>query len=232
MNIKIMTGSALKLIAVTTMACDHTAAFLLRYVDAFTEPLFLYHNWEVSWYFLMRSVGRIAFPIFAFLIVEGFIHTRNRRRYGWSLFIWALISEIPWALIHHGFRFTSHNVMFTLFWGFLALCAIERWRDDRRKIGLILVAMLVVAFLFHADYNGSGFAFIVLLYTMRRHLVMQVLAGCCMLPMKWMPGLAFIPISMYNGRRGFIHGSFAKYLFYAFYPVHLFVLWLLQRLVI
>ena len=92
--------------------------------------------------------------------------------------------------------------------------------------------MLVVAFLFHADYNGSGFAFIVLLYTMRRHLVMQVLAGCCMLPMKWMPGLAFIPISMYNGRRGFIHGSFAKYLFYAFYPVHLFVLWLLQRLVI
>ena len=218
----------MKVIAITSMAIDHTAAFLTRYQDVFATPLFTYHDREVTWYLLMRCVGRLAFPIFAFLIVEGFIHTRNRRRYGWSLFVCALISEIPWALTHGGFHLMSHNVLFTLLWGFLGLCAIDRWRDDRCRLGILLLGMLAVAFLFRADYNGSGFAFIVLLYTLRRHLALQVLAGCCMLPMAWIAGLAFIPISMYNGQRGFIHGQVGKYLFYAFYPVHLFIIWLLS----
>lgn len=232
MNYKILTGSALKIIAMVAMTFDHTASHVLRYVDAFNEPLFMYHDYGVTYYFLMRCIGRLAFPIFAFLIVEGFVHTSNRRRYGWSLFICALISEVPWAMTHHGLHLMGHNVMFTLLWGFLGLCAIERWRDNQRRLGLTLVAMLAVAFLFRADYNGSGFALIVLLYALRRHLSLQVLAGCCMLSMKWVAGLAFIPISMYNGQRGFIRGTVGKYLFYAFYPVHLFVLWLIQRLVI
>ena len=73
-------------------------------------------------------------------------------------------------------------------------------------------------------------AFIVLLYALRRHTVLQAMAGCCMLPMKWRAGLAFIPISMYNGRRGFIRGQLAKYLFYAFYPAHLLIIYLLQTM--
>ena len=229
MNYRVLTGSALKLIAVTTMAIDHAAAFLLCEMDSFVEPFFIYHHHELSWYVIMRGIGRMAFPIFAFLIVEGFVHTRNRRRYGWSLFACALISEIPWALTHQGFHLMSHNVMFTLLWGYLALCAIERWREDYCQLGLTLIGMLAIAFLFHADYNGPGFAFIVMLYALRKHLLLQTLVGCCMLPMKWVAGLAFIPISMYNGHRGCIHGVMAKYLFYVFYPAHLFVLWLLHR---
>ena len=229
MNYKILTGSALKLIAVITMTIDHAAAFLLIYHAAFTEPLFVYHHKAVTWYFLMRLIGRMAFPIFAYLIVEGFIHSRNRRRYGWSMLVCAVISEVPWALVHHGLHLTSHNVMFTLLWGFLGLCAVERYRHDWRRAGLTLVGMLVAAILFGADYGGPGFAFIVLLYALRRHLALQTLAGCSMLPMKWVAGLAFIPISMYNGRRGFIHGQVAKYLFYAFYPAHLLALYLIQR---
>ena len=142
-----------------------------------------------------------------------------------GLLICALISEIPWALLHDGFHLLSHNVIFTLFWGFLGLCAIERYADDKRKAGIILVAMLCIAFVFRADYSGSGFAFIILYYALRRHRALQALMGCCILPMKWIAGLAFIPINMYNGQRGFIQGQVAKYLFYAFYPVHLFVIW-------
>ena len=95
---RVLTGSALKIIAILTMAIDHIASHLLRYQEAFTAPLITYHDHYISWYFLLRCVGRLAFPIFAFLIVEGFIHTRDRRRYGRNLLVCALISAIPWAL--------------------------------------------------------------------------------------------------------------------------------------
>ena len=205
---RVLTGSALKIIAILTMAIDHIASHLLRYQEAFTAPLITYHDHYISWYFLLRCVGRLAFPIFAFLIVEGFIHTRDRRRYGRNLLVCALISEIPWAL---------------------GLCVIERYRSDWRKVGSILVAMMVAAIFFRADYNASGFALIVMLYVLRRHLALQVLVGCTMLPMKWVAGLAFIPIAMYNGERGFIRGTWGKYLFYAFYPLHLLVIWMVKQ---
>ena len=168
MNYKILTGSGLKMIAIITMAIDHIALFILRYHEAFNEPLLVYHKNALTWYFLLRCVGRLAFPIFAFLIVEGFIHTHNRQRYGWNLFIFALISEIPWVLLYNGVRLMGHNVMFTLLLGFLGLCAIERWRNDSFKVGVVLLGMLAVAFLFHPDYGGPGYAFIILVYALRR----------------------------------------------------------------
>lgn len=227
MNTRLLSGSALKLIAVITMAVDHTASHLLRYDPAFTAPLFTFHGKYLTAYFLLRCVGRLAFPLFAFLIVEGFVHTRSRYRYGRNLLLFALVSEVPWMLLHGGPSLLGHNVMFTLFLGFLGLCAVERYRDRPPRQAAVLLGLLVFAFLFRADYNGSGFAFIILLYTLRRHRLLQALLGCCMLPMKWVAGLAFVPINMYNGRRGFIHGPVAKYFFYAFYPLHLLLIWLL-----
>lgn len=227
---RILTGSALKLIAITTMVIDHTASHLLRHHEAFTEPLLTYHNHALTWYVVLRCIGRLAFPLFAFLIVEGFIHTRSRRRYGRNLLICALISEVPWSLTHGGFHILGHNVIFTLLWGFLGLCAVEHYRHDWHKAGVTLVVMLIIAFIFRADYDGSGFAFIVMLYALRRHHALRALAGCTMLPMTWVAGLAFIPISMYNGRRGFIRGNIGKFIFYAFYPAHLFVIWIIKQL--
>ena len=228
MNHRILSGSALKLIAMVSMVVDHSALFLLKNQLVLSQSLFSWHGREITWYYLMRCFGRLAFPIFAFLIVEGFIHTHDRLKYGRNLLIFALISEIPWALLHNGFHMFGHNVIFTLLWGFLGLCAIDRFRDDWRRIGLILIAMLGVAFVFRADYGGPGFAFIILLYALRRHLALQALVGCCILPMKWVAGLAFIPIGMYNGERGFIRGQVGKYLFYIFYPAHLLLLYFLQ----
>ena len=223
---KILSGSWLKIIAMATMLVDHVAYFLLRGQAEWMEPLFAVGSRQVSCYFLMRCVGRLAFPLFAFLIVEGFRHTRSRRAYGRNLLLFALLSEMPWRLLHPA----GHNVMFTLLLGFLGMWAIERFRSSRRRQAAALLGLCVFAFVFRADYGVAGFAFILLLYVLRRHLLLQAIIGSCMLPMRWVPGLAFIPIALYNGRRGFIRGRWAKYLFYAFYPLHLLLLWLVQEL--
>lgn len=99
---RIISGSALKLIAVITMLIDHTASALLRDSDI---VLITFGDKPLTLYYSMRFVGRIAFPIFAFLLAEGFVYTRNRVKYGVSLAVLALISELPWNLVHTGTAF-------------------------------------------------------------------------------------------------------------------------------
>ena len=212
-----LSGSWLKVIAMVSMLIDHTAGQLLRYVEAFNEPLISLGHHHISWYFLMRSAGRLAFPLFAFLLVEGFVHTHSRKHYGRNLLMFALISEIPWNLTHGGHVYgLSQNVFFTLFIGFLGLCAIEHYREDRFRQAISLLGLFGLSILLLCDYGCAG-----------------AIVGAGMLSSRWIAGLAFIPISMYNGRRGFIQGPFAKYIFYAFYPLHLLALyfikvWLIQ----
>ena len=230
MENKILSGSWLKVLAMVSMAIDHTTYWLLRGNADFMEPLFMVGSKHISYYFLMRSIGRLAFPLFAFLIVEGFVHTRDRRKYGRNLFLFAVISEVPWALLHHGVHLSGHNVIFTLLAGFLGLCVIERYRVQPARLASILLGMVAVLIVLRPDYGGAGFAFIILLYTLRRHLLLQVIVGSFMLPAKWIAGLAFIPIALYNGQRGFIQGQYAKYLFYAFYPLHLLLIYVIQQM--
>lgn len=126
----VLSGSWLKIIAMALMLIDHVASQILRYYPAFTEPLITLGNHHITWYYLLRCVGRLAFPIFCFLLVEGFQHTHDRWKYGRNLFVFALISEIPYNLTHGGHIYGwSQNVFFTLFLGFLALCVVRRWED-------------------------------------------------------------------------------------------------------
>ena len=226
-----LSGSGLKVLAVVTMAIDHVAHWLLYGRVEWMEPLVQVSvgSRQLTAYFLLRCVGRLAFPLFAFLVVEGFLHTRSRRRYGRNLLVFAVLSEVPWALLHHGVHLTGHNVMFTLLLGFLGLCAIERYRGDAARLAAVLLGMFACAVCLHPDYGAAGFAFVLLLYTLRRHRLLQAIIGSCMLPMNLVAGLAFIPMAMYNGRRGFIRGPWAKYLFYAFYPLHLLVIYCLRQ---
>jgi len=226
---RVLSGSALKVLAMGLMLIDHLAAFYWRMAPQFMQPLFAIGHKPVSAYLLMRLVGRLAFPVFAFLLVEGFVHTSNRRRYGVSLFVFALISEVPWNLVHVGaWHYPSQNVLFTLLLGFLGLCAIADLRGRRRAVAL--VGLLVVSIFLRADYGCSGYGFILLLYVLRRQPVLQAVIGSCVLGSRWIAGLAFIPINMYNGQRGFIRGSLSKYIFYVFYPLHLFVIYLLRSM--
>lgn len=231
---RLLSGSWLKVIAMVSMAIDHLAAFLLRFDPDYTAVLFTVGSKQVSWYFLMRCIGRLAFPLFAFLLVEGFLHTSNRMKYGRNLLLFALLSEIPYDLVRRGSLFAAgQNVFFTLFLGFLALYAVDRWesgKDSAVRLAVILFSLIGIGMLFHTDYGSTGVSFILLLYVLRHHRVFQAAIGCCFLASRWIAGLAFIPINLYNGRRGFIQGPFGKYLFYVFYPLHLLVIYLLRRM--
>ena len=224
-----LSGSGLKVLAMGTMLIDHLAAFYWWYDPQFFQPLFSIGHRHITLYFILRMVGRLAFPIFCFLIVEGFLHTHDRRKYGRNLLLFAFISEMPWNLVHTGtWQYNGQNVMFTLCLGFLGLCAMEYFRNDIRRMGFTLIGLLAVAVLLRADYGCVGYGFILLLYSLRHNRLLQAVIGSCALSGQWIAGLAFVPINMYNGHRGFIQGPVAKYAFYLFYPVHLFLIYLLQ----
>ena len=215
----------LKTIAVFSMLLDHIASILLA--DDYTAVKIFGRSVEV--YTILRIIGRLAFPIYSFLLVEGFLHTHDRKRYGLRLFAFALISEIPWNLAHAGtYRSPGQNVFFTLFFAYLGLCCIEAYKDDLFRTTGILAALYAVTLLFRSDFGVVGFGFVLLLYFFRNRRLLQALCAGCFLPGTWAPGLAFIPISFYNGKRGYIRSRFLQYAFYAVYPLHLLVLFLIR----
>lgn len=122
-------------------------------------------------------------------------------------------------------------MLFTLFLGFLALCAVRRWEDGRLSalsLATVLFTLLATARLMHTDYEAVGVGFILSLYALRHSPALQAAVGIAILPVRWKAGLAFIPINLYNGRRGFIHGTVAKYAFYLYYPLHLLALYFIR----
>ena len=209
---KYISGSWLKAIAMLSMLIDHIA-----YYYGCDNP-YLYE--------LMRTVGRIAFPTFAFLLAEGFVHTRNRQQYLISLFAFALLSEIPWMLLNHD---GSHNVIFTLLAGILGLHVIENSRS--RWITAICITLIGLATIFSdTDYSWRGFGLVLIFYMFRGRPELQTLFG---IPLMYEYGImgvlvAFSVIWLYNGERGFIQGKAWKYAFYAFYPVHLMMIYFLR----
>lgn len=229
---RILSGSVLKLIAMITMLIDHTAAFLLRYYQPATEPLFSIKGASYSFYRVCRDVGRVAFPIFCFLLVEGFLHTRDRRKYAGNLLIFALISEIPWNFAQGGTLLYSQkqNVFFTLFLGFLGIYAIEYFWEKQIMQLACLTVLFAAAYYLKADYGWKGYIFILIMYGFRHYGAAQAVIGSCWLHYEWKACFAFLSINMYNGERGFIKGKAAKYFFYLFYPLHITILVILRKI--
>ena len=223
---RVLSGSALKCLAMISMIIDHTALNLLARSSI---TVFRFGIHVLTLHKLMRDFGRLAFPLFAFLLTQGFRHTRSKKRYGFNLLSFAILSEIPWNLEHTGTLFyPKQNVFFTLFLGFAGLCALEYFKSDTKKQILSLFALYLVALNLHSDYGIIGFGFIIMLHVMRQQPVVQALLGCCFLNSTWIGGLAFIPINMYNEKRGFIRSPILKYAFYSVYPVHLLILYYLK----
>ena len=227
-----MSGSVLKLIACLAMLIDHMAAFLPGDFMDMKDTLFMIGDKAISLRMIMHYIGRTAFPLFAFLITEGFIHTHDRKKYAINLLIFALISEIPWNLVHTGHLFYGRqNVFFTLLLGYLGLCAIDYYKDDYKKTIIALACLLGISLVLRADYTCFGFGFIILLHILRDRRLMAII-GCCVLPSRWIGGLAFIPILMYNGQRGFAKRKWTKYAVYIFYPLPLLVLYLIRTYIL
>ena len=98
-----------------------------------------------------------------------------------------------------------------------------------RRLSLAaLLLLLLVVLGFNADYGVKGFGLILLLYLLREQKILQAVLGTCFLTSTWVGGLAFIPINLYNGERGFIRGRILKYAFYVAYPLHILVIWLIR----
>lgn len=216
-----ISGSTVKLIAVLSMLVDHLAASgVVR---------LLYDSDEL--YRLCRAVGRMAFPIFCFLLVEGHIHTKNQKRYLGRLFLFAILSEIPFDLAFYRrlCYLSGQNVYFTLFLGMLTLCGVE-WigkSGNRQWIWVPMAAGMVTATLLHTDYGGFGVALILIFYWFREIPWQRNLISGCACIGSPAALAALVPIQLYNGRRGVSW----KYLFYLFYPLHLLFLCLIRELI-
>lgn len=229
---KILSGSTLKTIAIVSMFIDHAALVLLYWGILYhnqpiTEGTKLYTIYLI--YEVMRKIGRIAFPIFCFLLIEGFIHTSNRKKYALRLLIFAVISEIPFNLAaqNQWLDSSSCNVFVTLLLGLLTIWAMDHFREKYyMQIPIALLGCLI-AYLVNSDYDYRGIILIVLLYIFRYNRSMQAISGSIALYWEWQAIFAFIPICMYNGKRG----RNIKYFFYVFYPAHLLLLYLIGQII-
>lgn len=239
-----ISGSTLKMIAMIAMLIDHTGAVVLGRLlmvsgiagldttDMAATMLWVKDNAALyAVYMLLRYIGRIAFPIFCFLLVQGFAHTSNKKKYALRLGLFALISEIPFdlALSSVVLEFQYQNVFFTLFIGLVTMMvyeAVEKkedWSDIFKVIcGIVTVlAGMGVAKFLRTDYDAIGVFCIMMLYIFRQKKSTQIIVGCVSFLWEVTAPLAFIPIAFYNGKRGWK----MKYFFYVFYPLHLLILY-------
>lgn len=201
-----LSGSALKIIALVSMTVDHIAYYLMVH--------------GTLQYDLMRTVGRMAFPIFAFLLVEGYVHTRSVRKYALKLFVFALVSDIPWWLLNHD---NTHNVFFTLLLGLVAMEGMKKI-DNKPLLWCVLMTVVCgVATWLHVDYEYSGILLICAFYIFRANDLTKSLLATLFMYQYGVIGLwlGLAVLHCYNGERGFIKGQYVKYLFYIYYPLHL-----------
>ena len=219
-----ISGSTLKLIAIFTMLIDHTAAtVILQMINNGIGGQTL-----IDIYWVMRSIGRMAFPVFCFLLVEGFKYTHSREKYAARMFIFALISEIPFDLAINNtvLEFKSNNVFFTLLLGLLAITVL----DWLKSVDKIEKASSAVKWFFVTLIRCIVMVSVVYLLSSNRDVafaVAVILLGLFSGTIEFFALFMLIPLRYYNGKRGIS----LKYVFYAFYPVHLFVLYLICRLV-
>lgn len=225
-----MSSFALHIIAMIFMLCDHMWATILDY----------------EW---LTCLGRIAFPIFAFLITEGYIHTSNINKYIKRMMIFAIITEIPFNLMVSASPiYPFHqNVLWTFVISLLTLKYLnfDNTKNIFKSILIILLA-IIIATVTMCDYFGAGVMMVVGFYIFRKSKLLQLLmmiyvnmiliqgysypidiAGYTYyFPQQGFALLSLIFIWLYNGKQGY-HAKWFKIFCYAFYPLHMLILYLL-----
>lgn len=182
---------------------------------------------------IFRIIGRIAFPIFAYVLAEGFHYTKDVKKYLLRLGLFALLSEIPYDLAIMGsvLEFSHQNVFFTLFFGVLMLYVMSRIKNVIMQYAVVLVAILLCQFL-HTDYSNIGVLLVFIFYVFRQRKAEKLLiAGLIFLGLTGgiqLYALLALPlIALYNGEQG----PKMKAFFYLFYPAHLLILYLVHLIV-
>lgn len=230
----------LKIIAAVTMLIDHCGV------------LFAADN---RWlYLIMRGIGRISFPLFCFLLVEGFFHTRNKVKHVINLVLFALISEVPYDMFSGSFfSMGKQNVIITLLVGFLVIWAFDSIlnitdeeigqrvrRIDTNFFDVIITLIVmgvgfVVTYVLNSTYNIGGVLLIIFFYLSYKKPIGRIVSnifcnvGLYPIGVQWLGGLSSIVIEFYNGKLG---ARKWKYFFYIFYPGHLLVLSIIKYFII
>lgn len=219
-----MTSFVLKIIAVISMFLDHLGDCIYGGFNSF------------------NYIGRLAFPIFAFQISEGYLHTKDLKKYFLRLFAFALISQIPFMLFTSILDSSFHlNIFFTLLLGLLAILIYDKVKN--KIIGILSFFLLcIIAELIHVDYGYFGVLIIFIFYIFKDHLIFMNLAYVGAVILKYTPALittkfyypnlllclaTMAPIILLNFYRG-KQGKKVKYFLYIFYSVHLLVLYFLH----
>ncbi len=222
------TGNQLKLIAAVAMTIDHIGVCLFP---------------QLVW---LRAVGRIAFPIFAYFIGEGFVHTRSRKRYWLTLMGLALIFQTVFFVAER----SLYQGIFVTFSGSLGLCFLADMLMKKRRLWDLCVFLtgLLAAYVFseilpevitscdfEVDYGYWGMVLPVTVVVARSKgfrmaLVFFVLVMMCMgfEAVQWWCLCALPFLALYNGKRG---KAKMKSFFYIYYPLHMGIIWLIAEMV-
>ncbi len=214
-----LTRNQLKMVAMIAMLCDHLAVAFLQ-----GEP-----------YLAMRIIGRMAFPIFAYFIVQGFLHTSDYKKYFVRVGIFALISEIPFDLAFSGkvLELHSQNVMFTLLIGLSMLYFLDRWEENDWARGGALLAGCLCGIVLRVDYSWFGVAVIGLFYLLRssQRMYQLIVFGLLFFSYGGLECFGIIGVlgTLLYREEGEVL-PLPRYLFYLFYPVHLTLLFFLNRI--
>ena len=221
-----LSSNALKLIALICMTVDHAGMLLF--------PRLI----------VLRAIGRIAFPIFAWMIAEGCRHTSNRARYFCRVFLLGVAMQAFFWYFH---RSLYQHILITFSISIALICSVQNAREKRGIwIALCAAAFLGAAFVclflvrllpwksFAIDYGFCGVLLPVLIYAGRNR-AEQLLAAAVglaavslsMSALQWYCMLALPLLALYSGERG---ARGFKYLFYIYYPLHLTVLEVIRLL--
>lgn len=231
-----LTGNQLKLLGIVAILIDNLGAVVIQggilqgMGSAAVQGVMITssgHIWVIAGE-VCRYVGRLAFPIFAFLTAEEFVHARFRGRYCLRMLVFAVLSEVPFDMaVFHTLCYPQYqNMLFTLFTGIVVMMVMEY----TPKAGLRILAVAggcAFSCFFQFDYNIIGILLIVAMYWFRRDDMAQLISGVVLCAVEsissyCISALAFVPIVLYNGRKGAFQ---LKYLFYVFYPAHLLALY-------
>ena len=231
--------NALVIIAMFTMFLDHFALMIIQNGKLFGYDPGLYAaaialpeggKW-LTIYKVLRCIGRISFPIYCFLIVEGFRKTSNVFKYFFRILTLAIISEIPYDLMvfNRFISFEVQNVLFTYVVALLMLSAIKKMSSLPQFLTVVpaILAGMITCF-FKTDYCGWGILIIYIMYMFRHDLnvkcLLIIFITVIMTIEKYyaVGALSVFFIYFYDGSKGYI--SIKKF-HYLFYPLHMLILY-------
>lgn len=245
---KILSGSTLKIIAIIFMVIDHVGMVIVKNGLILNAPYSMFTDSEFSKLLMIVDVcnmlGGIAFPIFCFLVVEGFIHTRNLKKYIMTLGLFAIISEPIYDLANTNklFSIEQQNVLFTLLIGLIVISIIEKSGNNKFVAAFSIAVGSLISFYCYCDGWYYGILLIGIFYLfhdmkwLKYPLAIMIMFVCgldfsiggILNPYLICSTLSLIVISAYNGKRGLK----MKYIFYVFYPGHFLALYAISRVLV